>query len=191
MKKFLMVAALMTGLIFLNSTLATAGGHKKSGCAKCEAKAEQCKVSKLKKKVTPLWKNQAMLGISDEQMDKIGDIKHKAMKELIQLKADKDVIMVDVKTEMWAESIDVGAVNNLIDSKYASKKKAAKVFVKAIADIQQVLTEEQRAKWRNMSKCSKCAQGSSCAKCAASGGKVCPLTGKVLDEKGSPKGSMK
>lgn len=191
MKKFLMAGLLVAGLIIANPAVVFACPQQKEQCSKCEAKAQQCKISQLKKKVQPLWFNKEALDIKEDLLNKIKDIKHGAIKELIQLSADKEIVMVDLKSAMWADLIDVNVVNKLIDDKYAFENKTAKTYIKAIGDIQKVLSEEQRAKWHEMSVKAELS-GANCAKCAAaSDGKVCPLTGKPLDGKGSPKGSMK
>ena len=171
MKKLLLSGILITGLIVANPAGVFADSHQRSSCAKCEAKTKKCKISRLKKKVKQLWFNKEALGIAEKQLEKIKDIKHAAIKELIRLKADKDIVKVDLKSAMWDESIDVGAVNKLIDAKYAAKTKAAKTYVKALRDIQKVLSKEQRAKWKEMS-----------IKAKLAGGKICPITGKPLDK---------
>jgi Spy/CpxP family protein refolding chaperone len=190
MKKILMAGVLITGLIMANPAVVLACSQQKTQCAKCEAKAQQCKISELKKKVKPLWIHKDVLSIKEDQLNKIKDIKHKAIKELIQLNADKEIVMVDLESAMRGDSIDVNSINKLIDTKYAAKNKTAKTYVKAIGDIQKVLTKEQRAQWGEISVKSKLSE-EKCAKCASSDGKICPLTGKSLDGKGSPKGSMK
>lgn len=191
MKKFLMAGVLIAGLIVANPAIVLACPQQKGQCAKCEAKAQQCKISELKKKVKPLWIHKDVLGINEDQLTKVKDIKQKAIKELIQLNADKEIVMVDLESAMRGESIDITVINKLIDAKYSAKSKTAKVFVKAISDIQNVLTKEQRAQWKEMCTESELG-GSDCAKCAASSdGKICPLTGKSLEGKGSSKGSMK
>jgi len=191
MKKFLMAGVLITGLVMANPAIVLACPQQKEQCVKCEAKAQQCKISKLKKKVKALWAHKDVLGVNEDQLAKIKDIKHKAIKELIQLNADKEIVMVDLESAMRGDLIDIAVINKLIDAKYTAKNKTAKTYVKAISDIQKVLSKEQRALWKEM--CAKSELGGSeCAKCAASSeGKICPLTGKSLDGKGSPKGSMK
>jgi len=217
MKKLLITSLVVTGLLLSSSVVVQACSKDKGKCSKCAEKTQKCKITKLKKKVKPLWIHKDSLGITEDQLNKIKDIKHKAIKKMIQLHADKDIVMIDLDSAMRAESINVNVVNKLIDSKYVSKKKTAKTYVKAISDIQKVLTEGQRAQWKKMalkekfgrSKCSKCANssgdkicpitgklfsesGSSCPKCAAFlKDKFCPITGKPLGNKGSSKGSTK
>ena len=123
-----------------------------------------------------------------------------AFKEAIKIaKAEIDVIKVDVKTAMWKEKIDLAEVNKLIDKKYNAKAKLAKTYVKAVSDIQGVLSAEQLSQLHEMKvqakltkDCKKCGHDKKCTKCAAkSGGKFCPITGKPLDTAGYDKGSMK
>ncbi len=192
MKKFLIVALVMAGIITINSNSAFACSKDKT---QCDYSAGHCKISKLKKKVRSLWVNQDVLGVTDDQLDNIKDIKYAAIKKLIQLKADKEIILVDFHSAMWKDLIDVNKVDNLIDKKYASKKKAAKTYVKAMSDIQKVLSDDQRSQWRTILK--KAKLGDADKKLCSlrgkelNGQKFCPLMGEPSDEKGSPKGSMK
>lgn len=143
-----------------------------------------------------LYWHRDSLKITEEQMDQIKDIKKAATKKLIKLRADKDIVKVDLKSEMWEEMIDVDRVNDLIEQKYSIKTTTSKVYVQAVADIQQVLNEEQRKMAKHIAIQKKMGHGHShakscCGKCGGGSGKVCPITGKPLDGKGSMKGSMK
>jgi len=180
MKKLLITGAIISGLIMVSPTAALAYPQGKSKCLKCAQKASKCKISKLKSKTKLLWENQEDLGLKDDQLEKIADIKHATIKELIQLKADKDIVKVDLKSLMYADTIDVDEANKLIDAKYQAKKDSAKVYIKAVSDIQQVLSKDQRSQWKEL--CKKAKDKPSCAKCAAASGKFCPLTGKKLDK---------
>ena len=182
MKKVL-AAVLITGLMVVSPVSVMAGGHK-GDCSKHEAKASKCKVTKLKGEMKKYWKFADDLELTDEQLGKIADIKHEAMKQLIQQSADVKIIKVDVTTAMWAKQIDTGKVNKLIDQKYNAKNKLAKTYVQALADAQAVLNDDQRAMMQE--KKLACYLGKSdCGKCG--GGKVCPITGKKLEGKGSGK----
>lgn len=190
MRKFLMVGLLMAGLLVVQPVGVYACAKKESSCAKCALKAQYCKIFKLTKEVKMLWAHQDALGITDKQLEQIKTIKHKALKTLIQLKADVDIVKVDLTSAMWQDTMDVAVASRLVEAKYAAKAQSAKTYVKAIGDIQQVLTVDQRAQWKNM-KGSQCAQADCPLKSGAGATKVCPLTGKVIGGKGSVKGSMK
>ena len=186
MKKLWITGLLVAGLVAINPAYIFASSHKDGQCAKYECKKSKCKIQKLKKKTKPLCTYKEHLKITDEQSDQIKAIKNKAMKDLIQLKADKDIVKVDLKSAMHEEMIDLGEVNRLVDAKYTAKTNSAKVYVKAISDIQKVLNEEQRAHWLDM-----CQKDKGYKSDCGSSGKICPITGKHLDGKGSHKGSMK
>lgn len=190
MKKLLTAVLLITGMVMASPSTGFACPKMKQECSKCKASAMKDQTVQLKHKVMSLGMHQEAFGITEEQMSKIKDIKHKAVKELIQLDADKEIVMVDLNSAMKAESIDVNVVNKLIDTKFAAKTKSAKVYAKAISDIQMILTKEQRVQWNQMFGQSKWGK-EKCAKCAASDGKICPITGKPLNAKSPSKDSMK
>ncbi|MCA9393008.1 MAG: Spy/CpxP family protein refolding chaperone [Candidatus Omnitrophica bacterium] len=201
----LLALAAITALSFalLSGTVAEAG----SQCKKCD-KAEKCKIAKLKDTAMMLWKHKDALGLTDEQMKDLKKIKHAAIKDMIRLQADVDITKVDINAAMWDAQIDPGKVSKLIDTKYGSKSNIAKRYVQALADMQSVLTDDQRATWlemrmwKKMSKsccgkqkggCDMCEKmGGKCAKCSKkTPDGICPITGKPLvQDKGSMKGSM-
>ena len=187
MKNRILMIALVLGLALLNPATGSA-------CQKCKGgEKKTCKITKIKDQATLLWMHKDYLGLNEEQVSKLKDIKHKAIKDIIRAKAEVDVIKVDLKSALWKETINVPDVNKLIESKYTAKEKIAKIYVQAVSDMQMLLNENQRSKAFEMVVMAKmkgtCPIGD-CKSCAGSG-KTCPVTGKSLDGKGSPKGSMK
>lgn len=194
-----LIALAVLSVSVLHALPAYAGGK----CMKCE-EAKKCKIYKLKQKAKMLWEHKDALGLTPEQLGQLKEIKHAAIKDMIRLKADVDVIKVDIDSEMWAEQIDAGKVSRLIDGKYDAKNKIAKTYVQALADMQKVLTDEQRTAWLEMrmwkkmnksecgGKCGGCGKAD-CKKCMNKGKPgFCPITGKPLNtDKGSMKSSMK
>jgi len=193
MKKLTLAVMLVFGLMLGNPTGAQA-------CPKCsqDSGKNACKIAKLKKEAVLLLTHKEHLALTDEQTNKIKDVKHQAMKDIIQQNANIDVIMIDVQSAMWKEKIDLEQVNKLIDSKYGAKVKIAKAYVKAVSDIQSVLNDEQRKKVQEI-KTSVALSGNcpvkGCASCrGASDGSICPITGKPIGPKGQgyqAKGSTK
>ncbi|MGE0266955.1 MAG: Spy/CpxP family protein refolding chaperone [Candidatus Omnitrophota bacterium] len=194
MKKISILSLILTGIFVCTAFDASAC----SGCAKEPVKNE-CKVSKLKSFAKSFWDNKDYLGLTDEQMTKLKEIKHAALKDLIRLNAEVEIAEIDFKSEMWEPLVNVEKINGIVDQKFAVKTKMAKTFIQAVADMQQVLSEDQRVKalklakkgkksgecGKSMSKsgCGKCAgKSADCGKCsgAAGGPKVCPITGKAL-----------
>jgi hypothetical protein len=198
MRKLLIATVLLSSIALAGPTLSYAK-HGGDNCQKCEQK---CKASKIKKELKDIWKHNDLLNLTKDQMTKLKDIKHSAIKNIIKLTADVDIITVDLKSEMWEATHNQSALTKLVAKKYDAKEKIAMEYIKAISDINATLTEDQRNtlleikvnKYINgdclicasKSKCSKCTATTKCAKCAAkSGAKICPLTGKTLESKGS------
>lgn len=184
---FLLVVAFASAALLAGDAYAGKGpgcGHKDK-CMKCAMQAKECMATQLKDKVGLLMDHKQMLGINDKQVADIKAAKKAAIKELIQRKADVDIIMVDAKSEMYKDMMDLAAINGLIDQKYAAKAAYAKAYVKGISDIQQVLSPDQRAKWKAIVK--EAEESEDCGACAGKKGKVCPITGKSLGDKDSKK----
>lgn len=108
-------------------------------------------------KAMMILKNREELGLSEEQIKKVKDLKMSVKKDLIRKKADIEIIALDIKSAMWGDVIDVNAVNALIDRKYDLKKEKAKSLVAAHAALKTVLTEEQKKKLKDIcgKKCKK------------------------------------
>ena len=92
----------------------------------------------------------AELGLSDEQQDKIMTLKLNTKKAGIKYDADVETLALDIKSELMKDSIDLKTVNSLIDKKYAVKAQKAKDLVAACADLQNILTKEQKDKLKTM-----------------------------------------
>jgi Spy/CpxP family protein refolding chaperone len=92
------------------------------------------------------------LGLTEEQVTQIEETRSAFKKEMIKLKAEIDVLTVDIKNALRADDVDVDAVNPLIDQKYDLKKAKAKKTVAVMAELKSVLTEEQKAKFKELIK---------------------------------------
>ena len=90
------------------------------------------------------------IGVSDEQMDKIKAMKLQFKKDHIQREADIGLVAADIKAGLWEDVIDTKALNELVDKKYDLKKEKAKSLIKALADLKQLLTAEQKDKLKNL-----------------------------------------
>jgi len=195
-KRILFLTLILAGAFMLAAIDASAC----TACHKKESDQNECKMAKLKSVGKLLWSNKDFLGLTEEQLNKIKDIKHSGLKDLIRLNAEVEVLEIDLQSEMWEPQIAVETVNGLLDQKFAVKNKIAKTFVQAVADMQQVLSEEQRGKALKLAKqakedkekcgkfaCGKCSK-SDCGKCpkTADGEKFCPITGKILKSDKAP-----
>lgn len=108
--------------------------------------------SKFYHKMMTVIKNQEELGLSDEQVKKLKDLKLTTKKEEIRKKAEIDMLAIDIKAGMWEDAIDINVVNALIDKKYELKKEKAKALVAAYVALKSVLTEEQQEKLKGLCK---------------------------------------
>lgn len=105
---------------------------------------------KFYKKAMLIVKNQEELGLSDEEVKKIKDLKVATKKDLIRKKAEIEVLGLDIMAAMWEDTINLEAVNTLIDKKYELKKQKTKSIVAACVALKGILTEEQQEKLKSL-----------------------------------------
>lgn len=152
--KFITVAFL---ILTLTLTLSISEIYARS-CWKTEAKQGGSE-GKLFYKAEFILRNQEELGLSDEQINRIKDLKLTTRKDLIKSEAEIKIIALDINAKMTQETIDIAAINKLIDEKYELKKAEAKALVKAYAELKNILTEEQKGKLKDLYKKCKTAKG--------------------------------
>ena len=111
----------------------------------CESKGHYEKLEdKVVSKAHKLLENKEKLGLSDGQVKKITALKLKAKKELIRQNAEIEVLGLDIKAKMYDESVDLAAINTLIDKKYEVKKAKTKSLMAAYVELKSILTEKQK-----------------------------------------------
>lgn len=128
-----------------------------------ESKGSQCGYSKGKRglddklfyKAHFLLKNQDELGLSEEQVDALRNLKHETKKSVIMQNAEIEVIKVDAKHLLYQFPVDVEAINKLIDQKYEIKKAKAKGLVAAFAKLKEIVGEDGWAEMKELKKGSK------------------------------------
>jgi len=148
-------------------------------CGDCKKKGASSSISdKFFKKAGFIFERYGELQLSDDQKSKIKVLKKKAKKELIRKEAEIDIMGIDFKEAIYQDMIDIAAVNTLIDKKYEVKKEKTKFFVKSLAELKVLLTEEQKSKLKELYKVKKV--------CSKGKGSICPL-----EDKRSSKGSRK
>jgi len=119
------------------------------GKAGWQGGSKDCK-EKIFLKAHKILKNKEELGLSDEQVQKIKDLKISAKKDLIRKEAEIDILKVDIKSEMYKDTIDVAAVNAFIDKKYDLKKEKTKSLIAAFVALKNILTEDQKKKLKEI-----------------------------------------
>ena len=107
---------------------------------------------KLFKKLHMIFSHQDELGISDDQLAKIKELKIALKKDLIQKEADIDLVKVDIRSALYEDEINLEAVNKLIDQKYETKKSKSKQVVSTIAELKKILTKDQMDKLKDLKK---------------------------------------
>jgi len=147
-KKLMVITLLAVSICFLASSV-HADGY---GCKRKGKGMEQ----KLFKKAGFLWMNQDEIGLSEEQVGQIKEIKIESKKELVKRNAEIDTVKIEIKSKLYDDDIDVVEVDKLIGQKYDMKKGKAKYLVKQYVKLKGVLTADQmdEAKkiWRKNSK---------------------------------------
>jgi len=100
--------------------------------------------------------NEEELGLSDEQVDKIKDIKMATKREMVKRGSEIDMVKLDIKEKMYEDKIDPADLDPLIDKKYELKKAKAKYLVRQYADLKGVLSDDQmkelKSLWRKSCK---------------------------------------
>lgn len=136
-----MTFGLMGGAIFAD--------HGKKGGCQYEAEKGDLE-AQFSAKAHLLMKSQEELGLSDDQMTKIHDLKMNTKKDMIRRDAEIEILALDIKSALHAETIDTKAVNALIDNKYDLKKEKTKALVGAYAALKEILTKEQKEKMKGL-----------------------------------------
>lgn len=121
--------------------------HK--GGSDCSKKSMEdfCPITaKFMKKASFLLSNEKELGLSDEQVQTIKDLKLKVKKIAISVDASMQTFELDAMAKMSAKTLDVEGLNAMIDEGMAGMATQTKEIVTAYASLKSVLTADQMAK---------------------------------------------
>ena len=140
MKKYLIVTMALALTVGLMQSVSFADKGYRDGQRVYQKKSIKAKFFKT---VRLIYLYQDELKVSDEQLNKIKELKVALKKDLIRKKADIKVIKVDIRSLLYEDEVDVDAVNRLIDQKYEIKKAKSKMVVESYAKLKKVLTKEQ------------------------------------------------
>ena len=131
-------------LVMFALPMAYAGDDHK--CGKCRHAFD----TKVLKKLHLAIENRDELEASDSQIRKIRELRVALKKDLIQRKAEIDLIGVDIKAKFCAGDINRKEINQLIDRKYELKKAKAKALVETLIELEDILKEEQQEKLKDI-----------------------------------------
>jgi hypothetical protein len=125
-------------------------------------------------KISFILMNSKDLGVTDEQMMKIKELKYKIEKSMIMRKAEMEIADIDIMQAFGKDDIDTVAIGKVIDKKYESKKMESKELVEACASLRMILTKEQQKTLKDiLSK--KMTMFCGCNDCPMSGSCPCPI----------------
>ncbi len=103
-------------------------------------------------KAHTLLKLEDKLGLSKEQAEAIKTLSTEVKKDVVRREAEIQVIKLDLFTHLRNETVDVKAVQALVDQKYEAKKSMEKSVVEAYAKLKGSITAEQWAKFKELKK---------------------------------------
>lgn len=104
------------------------------------------------KKAHKFLDKQEALGLSEDQVQSIHNLKMEVKKNLIRRQAEIDVLDLEIESKLRDNPIDVASIQKLVDQKYEAKKAFSKSVVEAYAKLKSTLTEEQRQTFKNLKK---------------------------------------
>ncbi len=99
------------------------------------------------------------LGLSEDQMRQIKDLKVEVKKYLVSRDAEVELKAIDINAALHESPVNTQAISALIDEKYALKSAKAKYLVDAIVKLKSMLSDEQMSMLKSMWKGSKAKYG--------------------------------
>ena len=90
-----------------------------------------------------ILKNGEELGLSEDKVKAIKNLKLETKKMLIKQDAEVEIVRLDIMAKLHDYPVDVDQVNKLVDQKYELKKAKTKNLVEAIAKLKGTLTKDQ------------------------------------------------
>lgn len=113
------------------------GHHRLSGCPI---------LGKFNMKAYWLMRHKDELGLTADQVAKIKSLQLDMAKNMIRGQAEMKIGMMEMENQLSQETLNVEAIESMIDSGMAGMATGAKASVKAYAELKSLLTEEQKAK---------------------------------------------
>ncbi len=93
---------------------------------------------------------QKELGLTQEQISKIKDLKFSTDKEVIRLRSDMELKEIDLREELSKDSPDMNRVKNLIKAKHSIMAEIELAKVKEYIGVKKILTPEQIEKFKTV-----------------------------------------
>ncbi len=104
---------------------------------------------KFSSKQRMLIKNKEKLGLSDDQVARLEQLKANLEKGNVMKEAQIQVIDIDLRSMLAADVVDLNKVNQLIDAKFEFEKARVKEEAQAYAELKSILDPQQRRAMKN------------------------------------------
>lgn len=144
---FVLGAAVLTQNVWADCPMGKGDCQGQKQCAVAGGHGEEeypCPIiNKIMKKAHFLLENWEEIGLSPEQVDTIKALKLQAKKSMIRGGADMEIMMLDMKSKLSEDVLDVEGLNAMIDEGMAQMTQSAKAGVDTYAKLKAVLTPEQ------------------------------------------------
>ena len=153
MMKKMMFLAVLGVAVFLSSTAYASFWGGKSKGKECPMKVDkehcQCPIAdKFMMKAEFLLEHKSEVGLTDDQVKTIKDLKLQMEKDSIRQGADMKTFLLDLKSKLAEDKVDVESANAFIDQKFAAAASAAKSNLAAYAKLKSLLTPDQMTKMK-------------------------------------------
>ena len=127
------------------------GSNFAKGHGRGMSSQNQCPIAgKLMKQAHLYLENKKELGLTDDQVKTIKDIKLQSEKDSARQGADMKIFMLDLKSKLHEDKVDVEGTDAIIDKNFSAFATAAKSNVDAYAKLKAVLTPEQNTKLKDI-----------------------------------------
>ena len=90
-----------------------------------------------------ILENHEELGLTDEAVKKVRELKIGTKKSMIRNRAEVELLMVDIISSLYREKPEIPEINKLVDKKFEIKKVGMKKLIAAFIGIKKLLSKEQ------------------------------------------------
>ncbi|MFB3919881.1 hypothetical protein BU251_06425 [Candidatus Velamenicoccus archaeovorus] len=149
MKKHALVI-LLCCVGFLVAPLAFAAGNKMGGCPMMQKMDKMGPEEEFYLRAFFLLSHADEIGLSDDQLEKIGALKLKIKKSLIMEDAQIETLALDIADALRQDQLDAKKIDGLVDKKYDLKKQRTKEIIQGYIDLRDILTKDQRDKMKKI-----------------------------------------
>ena len=153
MMKKMMFFLFLGMVVFLSSTAFADIWDGKCKGKECPMSMEkghcQCPITeKFMKKARFLLENKSEIGLSVDQVKTIKELKLQMEKDSVRQSANKKIFLLDLKSKLAEDKVDVEGANALIDESFATASAAAKSNLATYAKLKSLLNSDQITKMK-------------------------------------------